>query len=458
MSNTTRKNTNTENFNEMMRRSSNRLRGGSVPPPDSDIVVPTPAIASRRGRGRGRGRENCPTSNRNRNQSSFTPVVRLTVPGEEQAATEPAMNTSTGVPPNSQDPPEATGTSVLHSGGLLSRDDVNFGQNTRSPTRRNTVTMAGDSPPRGFHSWLKANGYTVVSKTPSDQPALNGINATINKVVTPSQTVQTPSVTHQVSKEKTSTRKAPIQVNLTKDDDVSKSTEKKKVKVSDAGIEVNGLVVLSPYFDAKMKPFEGYIPLSIFNPQWLRLDLVRQSQRVKKKKDSDDDRYNGLEIPDEWRMNFDVADKFVIHKENVMAIKQECSSEIMAFCYDQAIRSTVMTFKNADGKLANPAIRDENQECDARLETEGLGDFQPRFQSDNPYAEGQPKANIHPITGEYQAFSNHKQYSNTNTNANQATDYGKPNACSWLFANPSMKVRVARVTNTLRREGVKVGM
>lgn len=295
----------------------------------------------------------------------------------------------------------------------------------------------------------------MVNKTSSALPANNGIQTAINNVITPSQAIPSSNVPSHVSKEKTAPKKVPVQVDLTNDDDVPRSTEKKKVEVSDAGIEVNGLVALSPYFDAKMKLFEGYIPLSIFNPQWLRLDLFRQSQRVKKKKDSEDDRYSGLDIPDEWRMNFgewvsafdlfvayiryyghgDVADRFVIHKENVMAIKRERSSWIMAFRYDQAIRSTVMTFKNADGKLANPAVRDETREHDARLETERLGDFQPRFQNDNPYAEGQPKANIHPITGEYQSFSNQKQYAGANANGRLATHYGKPNARSWSFAN-----------------------
>lgn len=56
MSTNNKKNTNTENFNEMLRRTSSRLRGGSVPPPDSELIVPDPVVPVQRGRGRGRGR------------------------------------------------------------------------------------------------------------------------------------------------------------------------------------------------------------------------------------------------------------------------------------------------------------------------------------------------------------------------------------------------------------------
>ncbi|EGG00063.1 uncharacterized protein MELLADRAFT_93900 [Melampsora larici-populina 98AG31] len=444
--------TNTQNFNEMLRRTSSRLRGGSVPPPDSDIVVPTATLESRRGRSRGRGRGNSTVSNRTNAETPTTPVVTLTVPGEEgnTSTNSTAVIAPTNKSPNNQDVPLTPGTSVLHSGGLLSRDNIDNVPNLRSPTRRNTVAEMGNSPPRGFHSWLKAKGLTVFNNPSTSNHALNGMSTALaSSIVTPSWVAAPAQV-----KEKSIPKKVPQQVDLTKDNDEPKAAEKKKVEVSETGIEVDGLVALSPWFNAKMKPFKGYIPLSIFNPQWLRLDLVRQSQRVKKKKDSEDDRYTCLDVPDEWRMNFgewisafdlfvsyirhyghgDVADKFVIHRENVMAIKREWASWIMAFRYDQAIRSTVMTFKNADGKLANPAVRDENREREAQTECERLGDFQPRFQDINPYAEGQPKANIHPITGEYQLFNHQKQYQVANS-PSHTPHYGKPNARSWQHAN-----------------------
>lgn len=326
----------------------------------------------------------------------------------------------------------------------------------RSPTRRNTVTEVGESPPRGFHSWLQAKGLTVVNNPNPSTPALHGlVNALANKATVPNQPVPSSNTLSNLPKEKTVVKKVAKQVDLTKDDDEPVSAEKKKVEVGDAGIEADGLVALLPYFDAKMKPFEGYIPLSIFNTQWLRLALVRQSQKMTKKKDSEDDRYNGLPMPDEWKMEFgewisafdlflsyiryyghgDLADRFVTHRENVLAIKRERVSWIMAFRYDQAIRCSVMTFKNTDGKIANPAIRDETKEREARNETERLGDFQPRFQDINPYADGQLKANINPITGDYNPFGAQKHYTVANASGNHATHYGKPNARSWSHSN-----------------------
>lgn len=314
------------------------------------------------------------------------------------------------------------------------------------------MTTAGGSPPQGFHSWLLANGLTVVNTTNPTTPTSQAEPTAVNTHTCGTDRVVT-ALVPTVIKEKSAQKK--IQVDLTGDDDEPTKNDKKAVEVSDTGIETGGLVALSPYFDAKMKPFEGYIPLSVFNTQWLKLALVRQSQKVTKKKDTEDDRYNGLPMIDEWRMSFgewisaidlfisyiryyghkDLADKFVIHRENVLAIKREQVSWIMAFRYDQAIRCSVMTFRNSDGKLANPAIRDATKEREAKNETERLGDFQPRFQDVNPYAEGQAKANMNPITGDYNPFSTRPQYTASNLNQNSAIQYGKPNARSWSYSN-----------------------
>lgn len=125
MSNNGRKSTNTENFHDMMRRSSNRLRGGSVPPPDSGTIVPTVAVTSIRGRGRNRGTGSRVISSSSRIASQspqakgVTPVVTLTVPGANE-------ETTSNLPTNSnQAAPQASTTSVIHSVGLISRDDVN---------------------------------------------------------------------------------------------------------------------------------------------------------------------------------------------------------------------------------------------------------------------------------------------------------------------------------------------
>lgn len=126
MSNINKKNTNMETFNRLVRRTSDRLRGGSVPPPSSEVVVTNTSTASRRGRGRGRGQDRGEAITGNTTQAAITPVVTLTVPGVEGGT---ISNSSTGdgqegLVPNTQDRPEAPTTSVIHSTGLLSRDHV----------------------------------------------------------------------------------------------------------------------------------------------------------------------------------------------------------------------------------------------------------------------------------------------------------------------------------------------
>lgn len=152
MSNNGKKATNTDNFNEMMRRSSSRLRGGSVPPPDSESIVPTVDSTTIRGRGRGRGTGRGVVSLSTRNASLakqakvVTPVVTLTVPDAEETApsnsptndapTDPSSDTSTIQP--------SSGTSVIHSVGLISRDDVRALPN-RKPRNQKFSPTTGDT-------------------------------------------------------------------------------------------------------------------------------------------------------------------------------------------------------------------------------------------------------------------------------------------------------------------------
>lgn len=98
-----------------------------------------------------------------------------------------------------------------------------------------------------------------------------------------------------------------------------------------------------------------------------------------------------------------------------------------------AIRTTVLTFRNSDGKLA-PGDRNETIERDARLETECLGDFDPRFADCNPYADGQIKSHINPISGERMSHNESTFGSNRNDQSMSST-YSKPNGRSWAFTN-----------------------
>ncbi|EGF98206.1 uncharacterized protein MELLADRAFT_96094 [Melampsora larici-populina 98AG31] len=106
----------------------------------------------------------------------------------------------------------------------------------------------------------------------------------------------------------------------------------------------------------------------------------------------------------------------------------------MAFRYDMAVRTTVLTLRNSDGKLANPGDRNEELERDARLDSEQLGDFDPCFADCNPYADGQIKSHINPISGE-RLRQNTPSFGPSRNDHSMSSTFGKPNARSWGFAN-----------------------
>lgn len=256
------------------------------------------------------------------------------------------------------------------------------------------MSGTGTSPPRGFHSWLAANGLTFTAKTGNTSSSNTAANTIANgisrhlQVVEPVPNSQTPTSSEKDRHTKPKSRSVEF-VDLTKEDGGEKTVDKSKVECGDEGINSNGLVALSDYFEKKIKALKGYISLTVFNTQWLRQDLLQQSLRSRSTKEKLEDAYIGMPVPPEWKMSFgewvvafdlfvaylryykhgDLADRFVIHKEKVFAIKRENVNWPVAFRYDISIRMTVLTFRNKNGKLANPALRDEKVEQEAVRET-----------------------------------------------------------------------------------------
>ncbi|EGF99302.1 uncharacterized protein MELLADRAFT_94760 [Melampsora larici-populina 98AG31] len=525
--------TNIDKFNAIMRRTSARLRGSSVPPLDSEQTVnppldptlsPTNVTSNQRGRGRGRGRRNPGGSARPGTQTSSrdaTPTVTLTVPRRDGQVNSNTTSDSTspsnlgGASPGNN-APAASGTiaqtgddtSIIHPpgegegnlAGLISKDNVSNDPNVAmfkkkfsvherfrdativmpntmmnsplSPSRRNTVSGAGTSPPKGLHSWLLANGMIVVSNPNSATTAIQGTTASLGRVPPqpPVSTLAAPASTSMRPTRSVEKTVDPVirevicldgtgEANKGKTVPSTDSTSAKATtvpEVSDEGIKNTGLVALAKHWEDKIKPLDGYLPLSIMNINWLKMDLLKNSQRPKTSKDKDGEKYHGLAIPSEWKTSFGewvtafdlfvaylfhykhdkLANRFKTHKENVFAIMRDRLSCPTAFRYDLAIRTTVLTFRNADGKVANPAIRNEEFERNARLDSERLGDIDPRFADCNPYADGQVKSHINPITGEPMRNGQNP----FQTNANDQFGYNhtsKPNARSWTYANQS---------------------
>lgn len=330
-------------------------------------------------------------------------------------------------------------------------------------------------PPAAIKSWLEANGFTLIprghstggpaaSERPIDQLApgqtLNqsqtqgkgptGTNATANCLPSDNNLLLNGGPTTTTPRKRVRVN-AVETVDLTADDSVEvieRSAPTTAIKFSNQGIEAHGLVALSKYFAAKMTALDAYIPLSVFNTQWLRQDLLQQSLRKRSVKEKLEDTYIGLTVPLEWKMTFgewvvafdlfityleyykwnELAMKFKGHKENVFAVKRENSNWPVAFRYDLAVRTAVMTFRLPDGSVANPAIRDARIKREAIRETERLRDFLPAFKEINPYADGEVKASIDPITG-IDSRNNH-------ASANQS--FNKPSMRSQSFShNPS---------------------
>lgn len=357
----------------------------------------------------------------------------------------------------------------------------------RSPARRGTVTGAGVSPPKGFHSWLAASGLTVIPvSNPTSVPATNNTNVSNPTAEIHTHVNAIASNAPIVSSSKPAQKNKTVGfIDLSHVDDVVKETAKlpepaasskdEKAECDEEGIDSNGLVALSEYFEKKMKGPKGYIPLTVFNTQWLKQDLVQQTFRNRTTKEKINDIHVGMTVPVEWKMTFGewvvafdlfvaylrfynhgpLASNFVIHKSNVMEIKKENFNWPMAFRYNIAIRTTVMTVRNTNGKLANPAKRNEMIERTAFRDTERFGDFLPAFNDINPYADGCAKANFNPITGEdlrnvmfpqnlISSSSAHVPQPNLHVASNpfgaglynlNFTAPSKPNARSWAHSN-----------------------
>lgn len=297
--------------------------------------------------------------------------------------------------------------------------------------------------PEAIKLWLEAKGFKLVSLSPNAGgqaiagPPLEMQNhgQRVNPAIGEPQTRPSPVVNtiqqdirgRQPESTTATQRKRPRTgvvetVDLTTDDPTDLAEQpvaNSTVKFNNQGIEAHGLVALSKYFAAKMTALDAYIPLSVFNTQWLRQDLLQQSLRKRSVKEKLEDTYIGLTVPLEWKMTFgewvvafdlfityleyykwdELSLKFKSHKENVFAVKRENSNWPVAFRYDLAVRTAVMTFRLPDGSVANPAIRDARIEREAIRETERLKDFLPAFKEINPYADGEVKAFIDPITG-----------------------------------------------------------
>lgn len=195
---------------------------------------------------------------------------------------------------------------------------------------------------------------------------------------------------------------------------------KKKVKVQSGKELTNDLVGLSPYWATAMKELSRYIPLSIFDPTWLRQDLNLTSNKSSRAKtrDADSLSYNGSPVPSEWRTSVaqwhrqkdlflaylefykhdEVLPTMKKHFENVINIQNENDGcWITAFRYDIEMRQAYLIFRvGEEEEMADIGVR--NTTILRRAERATIRRNDDLF-LDNPYAHGQSKAYIDPIDG-----------------------------------------------------------
>lgn len=312
--------------------------------------------------------------------------------------------------------------------------------------RESTLSRLDSYSPEVVAAWLKAKGLRIVTVDREGEgqtdmnPTLNAksveqdLDASLpapqervrSEVAVDNSHLSTSNASQERHTARPTNSRTAVNVIETVDLTIDEASEQpdagptsNTIKFSNQGIEAHGLVALSKYFAAKMTALDSYIPLSVFNTQWLRQDLLQQSLRKRSVKEKLEDSYIGLTVPLEWKMTFgewvvafdlfityleyykwsELAAKFKGHKENVFAVKRENSNWPVAFRYDLAVRTAVMTFRLPDGSVANPSIRDARIEREAIRETERLKDFLPAFKEVNPYADGEVKAFVDPITG-----------------------------------------------------------
>lgn len=114
-------------------------------------------------------------------------------------------------------------------------------------------------------------------------------------------------------------------------------SERKMMKVERGEMINDHLNALSTYWDTVMKEFNRYMPLSIFDPAWLRQDIsfISNKSSRAKTKDADSTAYNGSQN--------EVLLVMKAHFENVLEIQQENDgSWVMAYRYDLMMRQTYM--------------------------------------------------------------------------------------------------------------------
>ncbi|EGG01646.1 uncharacterized protein MELLADRAFT_91911 [Melampsora larici-populina 98AG31] len=180
--------------------------------------------------------------------------------------------------------------------------------------------------------------------------------------------------------------------------------------VDDQQLPNNSLLKLSHCFHQRMTKLKSFVPLTVFNMDWIDRDSEKASQKkvktVKELQEGDDTMtYSGLVPKDELLLNYgdwlDHMDLFIRyvdeyynmprcaknfrkHKLNVIEIQRSTSCWMVALRYCIKVRKLVMQFRQKDGKrvMSNARILHKDILRAAKDKAEAMGE---RSQTENPY-------------------------------------------------------------------------
>lgn len=171
------------------------------------------------------------------------------------------------------------------------------------------MSGVGVSPPKGFNSWLTANGLSLVSNPNATASAAHSVSTILGILPTrppllAPPPVSAPAIRASAPAVPVRPTKKPVEPVIREVICLDGTGQSDKVatippveansaktttvpEVSDEGIENTGIVALSKHWEDKIKPLDGYLPLSIMNINWLKMDFLKNSQRPKTFKDKD---------------------------------------------------------------------------------------------------------------------------------------------------------------------------
>ncbi|EGG07120.1 uncharacterized protein MELLADRAFT_86064 [Melampsora larici-populina 98AG31] len=272
--------------------------------------------------------------------------------------------------------------------------------------RPRTESLIADEDP----NHARAPARVSTKKTRKLEPEPEATSTVTRAVPNPVQATSTiPSTSSSNNLTSYATPKAKGK-GAEKEEEDSTNPEEDITFVDDQQLSNNSLLKLSHCFHQRMTKLKSYVPLTVFNMDWIDRDSEKASQKklktVKELQEGDDTMtYSGLQPKDElllsygeWIDHMDLfiryveeyyhmpkcAENFRQHKTNVIDIRRSTSCWMVALRYCIKVRKLVMQHRMVEGKcvMSNAGVLHEDILRAAKDKAESLGE---RSHAENPY-------------------------------------------------------------------------